>query len=362
MKTPSQGIISAAIAAFVLVCTVASADTVDAMYNSAMDVPVTASGYTATGNTVTFTLNFAPATGTDLIVVQNTALPFINGTFDNLAQGQPVALSYGGGTYRFVANYYGGSGNDLVLVWANNRAFAWGQNVSGQLGDNTTTTARLAPVPVTTPGVLAGKTVVAIAAGGSAPNAGHSLAVCSDGTVAAWGWNGYGQLGDNQMSGSQSRVPVAVNTAPNSALYGKRVVAVRAGYRHSVALCSDGTVAAWGWNNFGQLGDNTTNTSIVPVAVNTAPGVSALYGKTVVGVAAGDSHILALCSDGTVAAWGANNHGQLGDNQVSGYRSQVPVAVNTNSGVSALFGKTVVAIAAGEDHSLALCSDGTVAG
>jgi len=111
-----------------------------------------------------------------------------------------------------VANYSGGSGNDLGLVWASNRAFAWGQNVSGQLGDNTMTTARLAPVPVTTTGVLAGKTVVAIAAGGSAPNAGHSLAVCSDGTVAAWGWNSYGQLGDN--STTTRRTPMAVSTTP----------------------------------------------------------------------------------------------------------------------------------------------------
>src|ERR1035441_7714823 len=124
-----------ALAVFNLVATVAPAATVNAIYNAATDVPVTASGYTATGSTVNFTLNYASATGTDLMVVQNTGLGFINGTFDNLAQGQGVALSYGGATYRFAANYYGGSGNDLVLVWASNRAFAWGYNGSGQLGD-----------------------------------------------------------------------------------------------------------------------------------------------------------------------------------------------------------------------------------
>src|ERR1035437_195838 len=143
------GILSAVVlAAFGLVATAATADTVNAIFNSAGDVPVTASGYTATGNTVNFTLNYAPATGTDLMVVQNTGLDFINGTFDNLAQGQAVALSYGGVTYRFVANYYGGSGNDLALVWASNRPFAWGNNDGGQLGDNTSK-ARQLPVPVT---------------------------------------------------------------------------------------------------------------------------------------------------------------------------------------------------------------------
>ena len=401
-----------ALAAFGLNATVASADIVNAIYNSASDVPITASGYTATGNTVNFTLNCAPATGADLMVVQNTALDFINGTFDNLTNGQAVALTYGGTTYCFVANYYGGSGNDLVLVWASKRAFAWGDNETGELGDNTTT-RRYLPVPVTATGVLAGKTVVALAAGdfhslalrsdgtvaawgynffgevgdntttnrqvpvavnaaagvsalygktvvAIAAGGSHSLALCSNGTVAAWGYNGDGELGDNYVSAFQSHVPVAVNTASGvSALAGKTVVAVACGNEHNLALCSDGTVAAWGGNNYGQVGDNSTTNRPVPVMVNTASNVSALYGKTVVAIAAGYAHSLALCSDGTVAAWGENNYGQLGDNTQT--PRNVPVAVNTNSGLSALYGKTVVAIAAGYTHSLALCSDGTAA-
>jgi alpha-tubulin suppressor-like RCC1 family protein len=346
---------TAAFSSFCLAARLASADIVNAVWNSATDVPVTANGYTATGNTVNFSLNFAPATGTDLIVVNNTGLAFIVGTFDNLAQGQAVALSYSGITYRFVANYFGGSGNDLVLVWASDRAYAWGNNGNGQLGDNTTTIRHL-PVAVTATGVLAGKTVVGLAAGGQ-----HSLAVCSDGTAAAWGVNNLGELGDNGLSGYQSPVPAAVNTSPGvSALYGKTVVAVAGGLYNSLALCSDGTVAAWGNNHGGELGDNQASgqESAVPVAVNTSPGVSALYGKTVVGIAAGGDHSLALCSDGTVAGWGNNNVGQLGSAVAS--PSLVPVAVNTNLGVSALYGKTVVAIAAGDNHSLALCSDGTV--
>ena len=74
------------LAALCLAAQVASAATVNAIYNSATDVPVTASSYTATGNTVNFTLNYAPATGTELMVVKNTGLGFINGTFDNLDQ------------------------------------------------------------------------------------------------------------------------------------------------------------------------------------------------------------------------------------------------------------------------------------
>ena len=192
----------------------------------------------------------------------------------------------------------------------------------------------------------------------------HSLPLCSDGTVAAWGWGDFGQLGNNTggVFGVHSLVPVAVNTASGvSALYGKTVVAIAAGATHSLALCSNGMVAAWGSNMSGMLGDNSPDSSLVPVAVNTASNISALYGKAVVAIGAGAYHSLALCSDGTVAAWGDDNYGQLGDNGVSGYAGQVPVAVSTNSGVSALYGKTVVAIATGWGHCLAQCSDGTVA-
>ena len=344
-----------ALAAFALASTNATGATLNAIFNSAADVPVTASGYTATGNTVNFTLNYAPATGTDLMVVQNTGLGFINGTFDNLAQGQPVALSYGGVTYRFVANYYGGSGNDLVLVWANTRPFAWGDNYLGKLGDNTFEQYRLLPVSVTSSGVLAGKKVLSITAGFY-----HSLALCSDGSVAAWGDNWLSELGDNGDAGFQSCVPVAVNSASGiSTLYGKQVVAIAVGTGHSLALCSDGTVAAWGRNDFGQLGDNSTRQRATPVTVNTSPGISALYGKTVVAIAAGAYHSLALCSDGSVAAWGYNGYGQLGNNTTVG--ASVPVAVNTAPGVSVLSNKTVVVLAAGLYHSLALCSDGSVA-
>lgn len=100
---------------------------VTATYNNSNDVPVTSNGYVATGETVSFSLNYAPEVGAELMVVKNTALAFISGTFDNLAQNQTVTLNYGGIPYEFVANYYGGSGNDLVLVWKSNRLFGWGR-------------------------------------------------------------------------------------------------------------------------------------------------------------------------------------------------------------------------------------------
>ncbi len=252
-----------------------------------------------------------------------------------------VSVLYG----KRVVAVAAGQGHSLALC-SDGTVAAWGGNAHGQLGDNTTTT-RYYPVAVNTNSGLSalyGKTVVGIAAGSY-----HSLALCSDGTVAEWG------SGDP----FSTPVPRAVRTdAGLSALYGKTVVAIAGGLYYSLALCSDGSVVGWGRNTSGQLGNNTTTTPMYPVAVNTNAGVSALYGKTVVSIAAGNAHSLALCSDGTVAAWGNNGNGQLGDNTVT--RRLVPVAVNTNGGVSALYGKQVVAIAAGDYRSLALCSDGTL--
>ena len=332
-----------ALFAFVAMALPARAATVDATFTSATTLPVTASSYTATGNVVNITLSFAPPTGTSLTVIKNTGLAFITGQFSNLAQGQLVRIPYNGATYPFIANYYGGTGNDLVLVWAYQSPAAWGRNSAGQLGNGSTIDSST-PVAVTSTGVLAGKAVVAVAAGQS-----HSLALCADGMAAAWGYNTSGQLGNG--STTDSSVPVAVTAT--GVLAGKTVVAITAGGSHSLALCADGTVAAWGYNSSGQLGNGGTTNSSTPVAV-TLTGV--LAGKTVVAVAAGQYHSLALCTDGTVAAWGANSSGQLGNSGTTD--SSTPGAV-TATGV--LAGKVVIAVAAGSSHSLVLCADGTVA-
>jgi alpha-tubulin suppressor-like RCC1 family protein len=325
-----------------------SVGVLEATYATGLEVPLSAAGFTATGNTVNFTLNHAPAAGTTLVVVKNTGLDFIQGTFGNLTQGQLVPLVFAGVTYDFVANYYGGSGNDLVLQWAATRLLAWGANGSGRLGNNSFIQSNL-PTAVTNDGCLAGKTVVATAAG-----AGHSLALCADGSLAAWGENLYGQLGNGGTTSSKTPVPVT----QTGVLAGKTVIAIAAGRYHNLALCTDGTIAAWGRGLEGQLGANSPTNSPVPVAVSKPTG-SPLLGKKVVAVAAGAYHSLARCADGTLAAWGYNQDGQLGDNSFA--TRNLPVAVNTVSGLSTLFGKTVTAVAAGEAHTVALCSDGTVA-
>lgn len=322
-----------------------------ATFNAATDVAVTTASYTPAGE-VDFTLNFAPEPGTNLTVVKNTGLPFMDGTFSNLANGATVNLSYHGKTYPFVAWYYGGEGNnDLVLLWRYVAIAGWGDNDFGQLGDGTNTDSDNLPVRVDQAGVLAGKTIVQVARGGA-----HTLALTSEGRVYAWGHNVFGKLGNNTVSNNIPR-PVEVSTENGvSALFGKTVISLAAGGDHSLVLCSDGTLVAWGRNQYGQLGDNSMQDRPTPVVVNTAEGSSALFGKSVVAVSAGYNHSLVLCSDGSMASWGANAARQLGD----GTTTQRLTPVSTGNGSASLIGRSVVSIASGSAHNLALCSDGTL--
>ena len=123
---------------------------------------------------------------------------------------------------------------------------------------------------------------------------------------------------------------------------GSSVTSIAAGYSHALALQSDGTVWAWGADDSGQLGDGTVLPTSAPVAVAGLGGVTA--------IAAGDAFSLALESDGTVWAWGWNAMGQLGNGTLDD--STVPRQVPKLDGV--------VAIAAGAWYALALRSDGTV--
>ncbi|HST29511.1 MAG TPA: hypothetical protein VLK27_01585 [Chthoniobacterales bacterium] len=93
------------------------AQDVAATYVTGAEVAVKSNGIDVEGKTLNVSLGFAPQPGTQLMVLQNTGPGIIRGRFSNLAQGQTIILTYSGLVYHFVANYYGGDGNDLVLLW-----------------------------------------------------------------------------------------------------------------------------------------------------------------------------------------------------------------------------------------------------
>ena len=215
---------------------------------------------------------------------------------------------------------------------------AWGKNKYGQLGDGTATD-KYSPIQVG--GALEGKEIVSVSAGRQ-----HSLALDSDGNIYAWGYNSYGQLGDGTTTDRHSPIQVS----EGSILEGKDITSVSAGASYSLALDSDGSVYAWGMNYKGQLGDGTATHRHLPVQISEG---SILEGKDIVSVSAGAHHSLVLDSDGKVYAWGSNGSGQLGDGTTTNRRSPIQVG-------GVLEGKEIVSVSTGNEHSLALDSNGNV--
>ena len=217
----------------------------------------------------------------------------------------------------------------------------WGDNFAGQLGDNGAS-GNSSPTPVAVNDVTM---ATAIAAGQN-----HTCALLSDGTVECWGDNGFGQLGDNGVSGSSSLTPVNVTGVTGA-------TAITAGIHHTCAMLSDGTIKCWGSNLSGALGDGTVDDSSTPVVVN---GGFALPTNGATEVTGGGFYTCAVLSDGTVKCWGYNNEGQLGDGHKP-YPSSTPMTVWEDVdgiGINPL--SEVTAIAASEYHTCALLSDGTV--
>ena len=245
------------------------------------------------------------------------------GTFDAAAPfgkavptavvGLPDIAGLADGFYHSVAFATDGT------VWT------WGYNYYGELGLGVFDTG--APYGRSSPTQVPNLTgIVAVAAGTH-----HSVALKSDGTVWAWGWNVFGQAGDG--SGVNQNAPVKVARLT-------KVIAIAAGGNHSLALESDGSVWAWGGNIYGELGDGTTTTRQAPTRV--AGGAA--------GIACGQYHSMTLQSDGTVYAWGSNSNGQLGN----GTTTDKTTSVRAGTLANAAF------IAAGAFTSLAILSDGSV--
>jgi alpha-tubulin suppressor-like RCC1 family protein/fibronectin type 3 domain-containing protein len=209
-----------------------------------------------------------------------------------------------------------------VALRSDGTAWAWGYNGDGELGDGTLTD-RWKPVRA---GTLTG--IIAVAAGSN-----HSLALRNDGTVWAWGLGGDGELGNGSTANHSTPVQVSSLTG---------ITAIAAGAYHNLALRNDGTVWAWGYGGDGALGNGSLANRLTPVQVTGLTSVTA--------ISAGDAHSFALRSDGTVRAWGANTYGQLGDGTTATRTTAVQVSGLTS----------VTAIGAGAYYGVALRSDGTV--
>jgi len=239
-------------------------------------------------------------------------------------------------------------GRHSIAVLSGGRVFAWGANDKGQLGDGTTKDSDV-PVAVRAPdGAAQLRGAVAVSA-----DTDFSMALMGDGTVVTWGRSDAGQRGIGR-----SPAPLTPTTVlqPDGKGPLTGVAGVAADGRTAFALLKKGRLLGWGSNDYGQVGDGTTQERDLPVPVRGLDGSPQL--ADVVQVAAGGQHGLALLADGRVAAWGSNERGQLG-HQSPGNR-YVPGLVTALDGRGFL--DDVIQVSAAERHNFALRKDGTVVG
>jgi alpha-tubulin suppressor-like RCC1 family protein len=229
--------------------------------------------------------------------------------------------------------------------------YCWGRNEFGQLGIGSTE-SQTTPVQLGEPD--SPLTAISLGLGGR-----HSCALRPDGSVACWGWNPFGQLGDGTLEDRHS--PVTVIGLPsdvvqvvagnyhscvrtelggvwcwgneNGVISGERrtspvevagltdVRKLAAGAEFTCALRASGTVACWGSNSDGQLGDGTMTHSAAPVDVEGITDARDL--------ATGASHTCVLHATGMASCWGQDFHGQVGDGVPGspGMNRTTPVAV-----------------------------------
>lgn len=180
---------------------------------------------------------------------------------------------------------------DLVTGCTSN-VWTWGSDAQGQLGLSAAG-AKTVPTCVVFPGSFVAS---AVAAGQA-----HSLAIGPGNSIWTWGDNTYGQLGRSATDNLPGQVCFSTPCTKDDNDWR----AVAAGADHNLALRSDGSLWAWGYNEFGQLGDETSSPSATPIRIGDATDW--------VAIAAGKYFSFAIKANGTLWAWGRNQEGQLGN-------------------------------------------------
>eukprot|EP00246_Nothoceros_aenigmaticus_P002684 TRINITY_DN13533_c0_g1_i1.p1 TRINITY_DN13533_c0_g1~~TRINITY_DN13533_c0_g1_i1.p1 ORF type:complete len:452 (-),score=54.98 TRINITY_DN13533_c0_g1_i1:408-1763(-) len=177
-----------------------------------------------------------------------------------------------------------------LAITKDGEVHSWGRSQNGQLGLGTTEDS-LVPQKVL---AFEGIPVKMLAAGAE-----HTAAVTESGKLYGWGWGRYGNLG---LGDREDRlVPAEVAPVP-----GEKMDLVACGWRHTIAVAESGRVYTFGWSKYGQLGHGDHEDHLVPHQV------AALKDKTIVQVSGGWRHTVALDSEGRLYGWGWNKFGQIG--------------------------------------------------
>jgi alpha-tubulin suppressor-like RCC1 family protein len=229
-------------------------------------------------------------------------------------------------------------------VSSNGRIFTWGDNGYGKIGDGATT-SRLIPTEITSNFNLAtNDKIIALSLGWD-----HSSAVSSTGRIFTWGRNGSGQLGDGTTT--DRLMPTEITSRFALSANDKIISLSLSGYNSS-ALSSSGRIFGWGDNNYGQIGDGTTNNRLVPTEITSRFSLTA--GDKIISLSLGGDHSSAVSSAGRIFTWGRNSEGQLGDGAI--LNRSVPTEITSRFSLAA--GDKIVATSLGSNHSSAISSSG----
>ena len=214
-------------------------------------------------------------------------------------------------------------GSHVMAVKTNGSLWGWGNNQNGQLGlTNVSGTNYSSPVQT----ISQGTNWVQVACGLN-----HSLGLKNDGSMWVWGYNYYGQLGNNQASTTGIYSPVKIGT--NS------WVQVAAGYNMSAAIRNDGALFTWGFNGYGSLGDSTVISRSSPAQIGA--------NLTWVEISVGASNISARKTDGTIWTAGNGTFGRIGNNTSISQSSFVQTGSSTSAWVAVDMFTTGLGIAKG---------------
>ena len=210
----------------------------------------------------------------------------------------PVTTFAGGNTWKQISD--GGEGSHLAAIKTDGSLWTWGLGTSGQLGNNTTTSRS---TPVTT--FIGGTNWKSVACGKT-----HTAAIKTDGSLWTWGGNSQGQLGTNNLDTRSTPVTTFAG--------GNTWKSVACGSNHTAAIKTDGSLWIWGEGGYGKLGINNTGNRSTPVTTFTG-------GNNWKQVSGGQSHTMAIKTDGTLWGWGAKNDGRLGINDAGNGAINNPV-------------------------------------
>jgi alpha-tubulin suppressor-like RCC1 family protein len=175
----------------------------------------------------------------------------------------------------------------------------WGGGGDGQMGNGNN--AESNPIPTPTSSLGANRTAVAIASGTT-----HTCVILDNGSVSCWGQNSYGALGRGTEGGYSSNPALTNSLGPN-----RTAVSISAGYANTCVVLDNGEAKCWGYNGAGQLGDGTTTSQYSPTTVL----MSSELRFSSIDISSG--HNCAVFENGHATCWGYNTYGQYGDGSLS---------------------------------------------